>query len=92
MLEGMPEDLDLQTIFGSPDGSITESEALEVKALLRANGIDAMIVNDSPLASLGHDVRVAKEDLKAAQRVIAEARAVGPSGAAEAERQSEIES
>jgi hypothetical protein len=88
MLEVM-SNLDFETIFGSSDGSITESEAMEVKALLDANGIDAMITNNTTLASLGHDVRVAKKDFSAAKRVIAEARGVGRRGADEAERQSE---
>jgi hypothetical protein len=82
--------LDLETVFGSADGSITESEALEVKAVLDANGIEAFVVNDSPIPSLGHDVRVAKKDFSEAKRVIAEARAVGPRGAEEAERDSEL--
>lgn len=81
--------LDLQTVFGSSDGSITESEASEVKALLIANGIHAVITNEGPITSLGHDVRVAKKDFSAAKRVIAAARAAGPRGADEAERQTE---
>ena len=62
---------------------------MEVKALLDANGIEALITNQTALASLGHDVRVAKKDFDAAKRVIAEARSVGRRGAEEAERQSE---
>jgi hypothetical protein len=88
MLELM-SNLDLQTVFGGADGSITESEALEVKALLEASGIEAFIVNESPIASLGHDVRVAKKDFTAAKRVIADAREVGSRGAEEAERSTE---
>lgn len=81
--------LDLQTIFSEGDGSISESEALEIKSLLEANGIDAVIANDSPIPSLGHDVRVAKKDVTAAKRVIASAREAGSRGAEEAERSSE---
>ncbi len=81
--------LDLQTVFGSSDGSITESEALEVKALLIANGIHAVTGSEGPIASLGHEVRVARKDFSAARRVIAQARAAGPRGADEAERRTE---
>jgi hypothetical protein len=81
--------LDLETVFGSSDGSISESEASEVKALLIANGIHAVTGSEGPIASLGHEVRVASKDVSAAKRVIAEARAVGRRGADEAERQTE---
>lgn len=86
---GVMSSLDLQTVFGSSDGSITESEALEVKALLIANGIHAVTGSEGPIASLGHEVRVARKDFSAAKRVIAEARGVGRQGADEAERQTE---
>ena len=66
-----------------------ESEALEIKALLEANGIEAFVTNESPMASLGHDVRVAQKDYTAAKRVIAEAKEVGSRGAEEAERATE---
>lgn len=85
----MMSNLDLQTIFSEGDGSVSESEALEIKALLNANGIEAMIANDSPIPSLGHDVRVAQKDVTAAKRVIADAREVGSRGAEEAERAGE---
>ncbi len=81
--------LDLQTVFGSGDGSVEESEALEIKALLEANGIEAFVTNESPMANLGHDVRVAKKDYTAAKRVIADAKEVGSRGAEEAERSTE---
>ncbi len=80
--------LDLESVFSSADGSIGESEAIEVKTLLEANGIHA-IVNESPISSLGKDVRVARKDLEEARRVIAAAREAGPKGAAEAEKETE---
>jgi hypothetical protein len=86
---GVMSSLDLQTVFDASDGSITESEALEVKALLIANGIHAVTGSEGPIASLGHEVRVARKDFNEAKRVIAEARGVGRLGADEAERQSE---
>lgn len=76
MLEVMSK-FDLETVFSSADGSINESEAIEVKMLLEANGIDAIIVNDTPLTSLGQDVRVARQDLERARQVIADAREAG---------------
>lgn len=87
MLEVM-SNMDLQTVFDGADGSISESEAIEVKTLLEANGIPA-VLSDTPIASLGHNVLVTKQNYSRAKRVIAEARESGRRGAAEAERASE---
>ena len=87
MLEVM-SNLDLVTVFDDADGSVEESEALEVKSLLEANGIVA-VMDGSPIASLGHDIKVAKKDYTAAKRVIADAKSVGSRGAEEAERATE---
>jgi len=81
--------LDMVTVFTSADGSTEGFEPLAVKNLLEANGVDAIVVNDSPLASLSHEVRVAREQVTEAKRLIAEAIAAGPAAAEEAERQSE---
>ena len=78
-------DLDLVTVLRT-DGSTAELEALAVHSMLDANGISAVIVGASTLPNLGFEVRVAKDDVARAEAAIAEARAVGPSGAVEAEQ------
>jgi hypothetical protein len=62
-----------------------ESEALTVHALLQSNGIDAMIVGDARLPNLPEQVRVPREHVTQAKRLIAAALATGPAGAEEAE-------
>jgi len=78
--------MDLRTIFDGADGGISESEAQEIKALLEANGISAVLANDTPLASIGVDVLVTGQDYSRAKQVIAEARAAGPAAAEAAQR------
>jgi len=82
------EQLDLVTIFESA-GSNAEMEALDVKALLEANGIEAVIVGDSRFPNLPEAVRVAREQAHHAKRLIQEALAAGPEGAEQAERAGE---
>ena len=84
-------DLDLVTVFHSGDGSSEgDLEALTVKNLLDAAGIDAVLVGgDVPIPSLNHEVKVARTDANDARRVIAEARAEGSAAAEEAEAESE---
>jgi hypothetical protein len=81
-------DLDQVTVFQSA-GTTSDMEALSVQALLEANGIPAMVVSAEMLPNLPEEVRVAKEHVSKAKRIIADALAAGPAGAAEAERQSE---
>jgi hypothetical protein len=78
------EQMDLVTVFQSA-GSGAEMEALDVRALLEASGIQAFIVGDSRLPNLPDEVRVAQEHAEQAQRLIADALAAGPAGAEEAE-------
>ncbi len=80
--------LDLVTVFRSA-GSTSEMEAMSVKALLESSGIDAVLVADARLPNLPDEVRVASRDLTQAKRLIADALAAGPGGAAEAEAQTE---
>jgi hypothetical protein len=82
-------DLDMVTVFTSADGSTEGFEAVAVKNLLEANGVEAMVANDSPLASLSQEVRVAREHVTRAKRLIADAIAAGPAAAEEAERETE---
>jgi len=59
-----------------------------IRGVLEANGI-ASVLSRSPYATLGVEVRVAREDLERSQSLIAEALAAGPEAAAEAEAESE---
>jgi hypothetical protein len=84
-------ELDFATVFSSGDGSReSEAEALTVKSLLEANGIYAISAGEGvPIPSLGWEIRVAREHEAEARRIIAEARAAGPSAAEEAEAETE---
>ena len=81
-------DLDLVTVFQSA-GTTSEMEALSVQSLLEAAGIAAMVVGTQSLPNLPEEVRVAKEHVTEAKRIIADALEAGPAGAAEAEKQTE---
>jgi hypothetical protein len=81
-------DLDMVTVFQSA-GTTSEMEALSVQSLLEAAGITAMVVGTQSLPNLPEEVRVAKEHVTEAKRIIADALAAGPAGAAEAEKQTE---
>jgi hypothetical protein len=85
---GESHQLDLVTVFQSA-GSNAEMEAMSVKALLESNGIEAVLIADARLPNLPDEVRVAQRDVTHAKRLIAEALAAGPAGAAEAEKQTE---
>ncbi len=81
--------LNLVTVFESGGGSVEDSEVLMVHQLLESNGIASVLVSDGPLPNLAESVRVTTEDAARARQLIAEALAAGPSGAAEAEAESE---
>jgi hypothetical protein len=81
-------ELDMVTVFQSA-GTTSEMEALSVQSLLEAAGISAMVVGTQSLPSLPEEVRVAREHVTEAKRIIADALAAGPAGAAEAEKESE---
>ena len=78
------EQLDLVTIFQSA-GAQAEMEALDVKALLEADGIEAVLVGDSRFPNLPEEVRVPREQAEQAKRLIQEALAAGPEAAESAE-------
>lgn len=80
--------LDLEAVF-SAGGATAEIEATNVRAILEASGIEAVLVGSSSLPNLPFEVRVAREDVSRAQEVINEARAAGPEAAEEAEQASE---
>jgi hypothetical protein len=81
-------DLDLVTVFRSA-GTTSEMEAMEVKALLEASGITAVLESGASMPNLPEQVRVAKEDASEAKRIIAAALEAGAAGALEAEKQTE---
>jgi Putative prokaryotic signal transducing protein len=79
----------LVTVFRLAGGGIDEMEVMTVQQLLESNGIDTVLVGDSPLPNLAEEIRVAEDDAERAQQLIADALAAGPAGAAEAEAESE---
>lgn len=81
-------DLDTVTVFRS-GGTTSEMEAMAVKALLEASGISAILIGDSRFPNLPDEVRVAREHVTEAKRLIADARTVGSEGAEEAEASGE---
>lgn len=83
-------DLDMAPVFAS-DAHNAEMLAIEVRNVLEAFGIPAVLVGSAQIPSLPVEVRVPKARLEEARQVLAEAEASGPAAAEEAERQSEEE-
>src|SRR5271166_3220560 len=63
--------LDLVTVFRSA-GNTSEMEAMSVKGMLESNGIRAFLVADTRWPNLPEEVRVPREELTMAKRVIAD--------------------
>lgn len=82
------EDLDLETIFHS-SGALAEVEAVGIKNVLEANGVAAVLVGDSVLPNLGFEVKVARDQVENAKRIIAQAEKDGPASAEAGELESE---
>jgi hypothetical protein len=80
-----PNEPGLVTVFRLAGGGTEEMEVLTVRQLLESNGINTVLVGDSPMPNLSEEIRVAEEDAERAQQLIADALAAGPAGAAEAE-------
>jgi hypothetical protein len=81
-------DLDMVTIYDS-NAIDAEAEADVICGLLDSNGIPSTIVRGAMYPSLGDVVQVPRARVEEARRLIDEARATGPEGAAEAEASSE---
>lgn len=81
-------DFDLVTVFETGSGT-TEMDAQWIKNVLEANGIEAIIVGGTPIPSTGQELQVAREHADEARRVIAEAKAAGPTAADEGEAATE---
>jgi Putative prokaryotic signal transducing protein len=77
-------DLDLETIFHA-DGTLAEVESMEIKNLLEANGVAAVVVGNSVLPTMSFEVRVAHDQVERAREVVNEAQAAGPMAAEKAE-------
>ncbi len=82
--------LDLETI-SSHSGVTAEMEAMSVKGLLEASGIEAVIIGDAVLPNFPFEVRVAGDRAEEARRLVADAEAAGPAAAEEAERAGEAQ-
>lgn len=81
-------DQEMVALFSSSNVD-AEMEAGTIHSILEANGIPSVVVGASVIPSLEFQVQVPRENLAEAQQVIAEARAAGPEGAAEAEASTE---
>jgi hypothetical protein len=82
-------ELDLVAIAHT-DGATGEMEAMSIKSILEAGGIDAVIIGNSTLPNLGFEVRVPRDAEQQARAAITEAQAAGPAAAIEGERESEL--
>ena len=87
---GSPENeaQEMVAVFSSSNHD-AEMEVMNIKAMLEASGVEAMIVGPAVLPNLEFQVQVSEELAEKAQALIAEAKAAGPEAAAEAEAQSE---
>jgi hypothetical protein len=83
--------LDLETIYHG-DGTLAEVESMEIKNVLAASGIAAVVVGNSVLPTMSFEVRVAHDQVDRAREVITEAQAAGPKAADEAEALFEAQS
>jgi hypothetical protein len=81
-------DLDMVTLYSSQSVD-AEIEADMIHGVLEANGIPSIVVRATGVPVFGFEVQVPRAHLEEAERVIAEAQATGPEGAAEAEAASE---
>ena len=77
-------EMDMVSLFSSSNYD-AEMEATAIHSLLESNGISSILVEPGPLPVLEFEVQVPRENLEEAQRILAEAQAAGPEGAAEAE-------
>jgi len=76
-------DLDLVPLYSSQLID-AEMEAEVLRSILDANGIPS-VLSSSPLSTLEFEVRVPRNRVEEARKVIADQRAAGPDAAAEAE-------
>jgi hypothetical protein len=72
-------ELDLETVFDAL-GATAEMEALSVRSLLEANGIQSVLVGAPLYPNLRFLVRVPRVDFERARQVLEEARTSAPAG------------
>ena len=82
-------DLDLVTVFKASSSASAEIEVMSIRAILEANDVDVVVVDNPMMPSLPIELRVAHADEERALIAMAEAQAAGPAAAEEAEQQSE---
>ena len=80
-------DLDLEAIFDAM-GATAEMEAIWVRGVLEANGIQSVLVGAPVYPNLRFLVRVPKNEAGRARQVLEDARAAGPAAAEEAAAES----
>jgi hypothetical protein len=78
-----------QVVLEEFQGTTGEIEAMGLHAMLEASGVPSVLVGSSTLPVLSFAVTVPAAEVERARQVIAEARAAGPVGAWEAEKESE---
>lgn len=66
------EELDLVPLF-EQGTELSEMEALNIKSLLEANGIEAVIQGSEMIPSIPFEIQVRRDQLEEAERVVAEA-------------------
>lgn len=79
------EDKEAMVAVFSSSNHDAEMEAMNIKALLEASGVSAMVIGPHVLPNLEFQVQVSEEEADKAEALITEARAAGPTAAAEAE-------
>lgn len=80
---------DAETVFRADSGANAEMEAMAVKSMLESAGVAALLVGDSILPNLAFEVRVAREQLDDARRLIEEAQVAGAEAADQEEQSTE---
>jgi uridine phosphorylase len=81
---GREGELEMVTLFSSSNVD-AEMEANNIHTMLQASGIPSVVIGSSVIPSLEFQVQVPAENADEAQRIIDEAQAAGPQGAADAE-------
>jgi hypothetical protein len=88
MAQDPSSDLDLVTLFRSSNTD-AEMEVDNIRRMLQANGVPALVEGASVIPSLEFQVLVPRARFEEAERLVREAREAGPEAAAEAEAASE---
>jgi hypothetical protein len=87
--EDPSRELDLVPIYESGTPLVGAIEMMGIKGVLEANGIPTVSTGDSVQPELPITLRVPRDQLEQARRIIAEAQAAGPAAADAAEAESD---